>query len=117
MKNSSKKNFLIDGFPRNRENLDGWNEKMSGVADVIRVLFFDCPDEVCVHRCMQRGLTSGRTDDNAESLSKRIQTYRTSTMPIIDYYRALNLVSQISGDQSPEKVFEDVKNVFSNLKY
>lgn len=46
MEQSPKNSFLIDGFPRNRDNLDGWNAEMSEVAEVRRVLFFDCPDEV-----------------------------------------------------------------------
>jgi UMP-CMP kinase len=117
MENSSKRNFLIDGFPRNKENLDGWTEEMSKIAEVVRVLFFDCPDEVCVERCMTRGLTSGRTDDNAESLKKRINTYRDSTMPIIDHYQTLNLVSRVAGDRSPEQVFDEVKTVFQQLNY
>lgn len=116
MEQSPKNNFLIDGFPRNRDNLDGWNEEMSRVAEVKRVLFFDCPDEVCISRCLDRGLTSGRTDDNAESLKKRIQTYRESTLPIIKHYEALNLVSKINGDRSTDEVFEDVKKVFKALK-
>lgn len=47
MENSSKNKFLIDGFPRNKDNLDGWTKAMEGVAQVKRVLFFNCPDEVC----------------------------------------------------------------------
>ncbi|CAL1534440.1 unnamed protein product [Lymnaea stagnalis] len=115
MESSSKNNFLIDGFPRNKDNLDGWNEAMNGVAQVKRVLFFDCPDQVCVDRCLSRGLTSGRSDDNAESLKKRIQTYRESTMPIVDHFRKINLVSEIQGDKSADEVFEDVKKVFKAL--
>ncbi|BFZ16526.1 hypothetical protein BsWGS_19565 [Bradybaena similaris] len=116
MEQSPKNNFLIDGFPRNRDNLDGWNAEMNGVAEVRRVLFFDCPDQVCVERCLNRGLTSGRTDDNVESLQKRIQTYRESTLPIIQHYAALNLVSTVNGDRPTSEVFEDVKKVFDSLK-
>ena len=46
MENSSTKKFLIDGFPRNENNLDGWVSEMSGRCDVKFVLFFDCPEEV-----------------------------------------------------------------------
>ena len=46
MKERKKQNFLIDGFPRNKENLDGWNKDMSDVASVKRVLFFNCDEEV-----------------------------------------------------------------------
>ncbi|GFS20297.1 UMP-CMP kinase [Elysia marginata] len=70
---------------------------------------------VCIDRCLNRGLTSGRTDDNAESLRKRIETYRTSTMPIIDHYRALNLVSEVDGNRTTDEVFADVEKVFKAL--
>lgn len=38
--------FLIDGFPRNEDNLQGWSSVMDGKADVKFVLFFDCDNEV-----------------------------------------------------------------------
>lgn len=116
MESSGKERFLIDGFPRNQDNLDGWNKEMSGVATVIRVLFFNCPEEVCVERCLSRGKTSGRTDDNEESLKKRIKTYNESTMLIIEHHRKLNLVSEINAGSSREAVFEDVKKVLNDLK-
>lgn len=116
MEDSGKKNFLIDGFPRNKDNLDGWNKAMDGVATVRRVLFFDCREDVCVDRCLNRGKTSGRSDDNMESLKKRIHTYNNSTMPIIDHYKALDLVSHLHAEKTPDEVFDDVKKVLDELK-
>lgn len=47
MKADEKKfRFLIDGFPRNQDNLQGWISAMDGKADVKFVLFFDCSNEV-----------------------------------------------------------------------
>ena len=46
MENSSTKKFLIDGFPRNEDNLDGWERQMGEKAEVKFVLFFDCPEKV-----------------------------------------------------------------------
>ena len=46
MNESSKNKFLIDGFPRNKNNLDGWNNLMTGKVNVMGVLFFDCPEDV-----------------------------------------------------------------------
>ncbi|KPP63586.1 UMP-CMP kinase-like [Scleropages formosus] len=66
-----KYRFLIDGFPRNQDNLEGWTTVMKDKADVKFVLFFDCSNEVCIYRCLERGKSSGRTDDNRESLEKR----------------------------------------------
>lgn len=44
--NSQRNKFLIDGFPRNEDNLQGWNKTMDGKVDVSFVLFFDCDNEV-----------------------------------------------------------------------
>lgn len=45
-KDEDKFRFLIDGFPRNEDNLQGWIKVMDGKADVKFVLFFDCSNEV-----------------------------------------------------------------------
>lgn len=42
----SKSHFLIDGFPPNEENLQGWMKVTGGKADLKFVLFFDCTEEV-----------------------------------------------------------------------
>lgn len=41
--------FLIDGFPRNKDNVDGWNRRVAEKIKLLFVLFFDCSDEVCKH--------------------------------------------------------------------
>lgn len=46
MDNNATKKFLIDGFPRNEDNLEGWEKRMNGKVDVKMVLFFDCSEEV-----------------------------------------------------------------------
>lgn len=59
---SSAKGFLIDGFPRNQNNLDGWIKEMTGKVKEHFVLYLSAPLDVCVSRCLNRG--EGRTDDN-----------------------------------------------------
>uniref|UniRef100_A0A673ADY9 UMP-CMP kinase n=1 Tax=Sphaeramia orbicularis TaxID=375764 RepID=A0A673ADY9_9TELE len=102
--------FLIDGFPRNEDNLQGWNKVMDGKADVKFVLFFDCSNEVCIERCLDRGKSSGRTDDNRESLEKRIKTYLQSTRPIIEQYEKQGKVRTIDASRSVDEV--NVANSF-----
>ncbi|XP_037537557.1 UMP-CMP kinase [Nematolebias whitei] len=106
-----KSYFLIDGFPRNEDNLRGWNHVMDGQANVKFVLFFDCSTEVCIDRCLERGKSSGRTDDNRESLEKRIQTYLQSTRPIIELYEKLGKVHTVDASRSVDEVFADVKTL------
>ena len=45
-KDASKMDFLIDGFPRNLDNQEGWNREMSDKTNIHFVLFFDCDEEV-----------------------------------------------------------------------
>lgn len=105
--------FLIDGFPRNQNNLEGWQRLMNGKANVQFVIFFDCPEDLCVERCLKRGQAgSGRSDDNEESLKKRLNTYLYQTKPIIDFYEKQNLVKRIDGTGTPDEVYAEVRKLF-----
>jgi UMP-CMP kinase len=106
-KNGSTK-FLVDGFPRDMDNLRCWEEKMSAFADVQFLLFLDCPQAVMLDRLLERGKTSGRNDDNAESIKKRFVTYEESTRPIIDKFRSQGKVRQVDSNRPFEAVFADV---------
>ncbi|XP_060783893.1 UMP-CMP kinase-like [Neoarius graeffei] len=110
--NENKFRFLIDGFPPNEDNLQGWMKLMDGKADVKFVLFFNCSNEVCINRCLERGKSSGRDDDNKESLEKRIQTYLQSTRPIIEQYEKQGKVRTIDASHTVSEVFAEVKSVF-----
>ena len=59
------------------------------------VLYFECNEEVMEQRLLKRGETSGRTDDNAETIKKRFQTYLEKTMPVIERYEILNKVKKV----------------------
>lgn len=106
--------FLIDGFPRNEDNLQGWNRKMADKVQLLFVLFFECSEDQCVERCLKRGESSGRSDDNMESLKKRFNTYINDTMPIIDHYRKQDLVKPVDAAPAPSDVFEIVKLAFES---
>mmetsp|Transcript_2102 Transcript_2102/g.5311 ORF Transcript_2102/g.5311 Transcript_2102/m.5311 type:complete len:190 (-) Transcript_2102:184-753(-) len=109
MEESGKRRFLIDGFPRNGNNLAGWQQQMSSVAHVGGVLMFECPEEVMEARLLERGKSSGRADDNAESIKKRFHTYRAETMPVVQFFAQLGLVHTVDGTQPVDVVFETVQ--------
>ena len=46
-------------------------------------------------RLLERGKTSGREDDNIESIKKRFRTYENDTMPVIQYYASQDKVAQV----------------------
>lgn len=113
-KNSLKGKFLIDGFPRNEDNLQGWTKQLADRVEVPFVLFLDCPHDVCIKRCLDRGQQgSNRSDDNEVSLRKRLVTFTQDTMPIVEHYEKLNLLKRIDATKSPSEVYSEVKKLFS----
>jgi len=107
--------FLVDGFPRNQDNLDGWQREMSDKVKVHFVLYLTAPLTICVDRCLNRG--QNRTDDNQESMQKRITTYNNQTLPIINHYAAINLVREILGTAEPDQVYASVEQVFKEAGF
>lgn len=76
------------------------------------VLVLSCEEKVCVERCLRRGLSSNRSDDNEESLKKRFQTFVNDSLPIINHYKAQDLVKEIDGQRSADLVFAEVQQLF-----
>lgn len=111
MRASGKDRFLIDGFPRNKENRDAWETTAGYDCDF--VLFFDCPEDVMTKRLL--GRNEGRTDDNIETIKKRFVTFRESSMPVIEYYDKLNKVCTVNSDQAPEEVYAQTTGFFSKF--
>jgi len=59
--------FLIDGFPRSEGNVNSWKEIVGHTAILEYVLFFECPFDILTSRLLERGKTSGRSDDSLVS--------------------------------------------------
>jgi len=86
---------------------------MGSYAHVRLVLFFDCPEKVMEGRLLERGKTSGRTDDNAESIRKRFKTYMDETMPVIESFDKQSKVRKINAEPPEEQVFGEVRKHFA----
>ncbi|KIJ69547.1 hypothetical protein HYDPIDRAFT_172914 [Hydnomerulius pinastri MD-312] len=97
---NGKGRFLIDGFPRKMDQALKFDET---VCIPSQVLVFEADQEVMIKRILERGKTSGREDDNIESLQKRFQTHNQSVEPVIKYYEGQNKVVKIDSNQSIEQ--------------
>ena len=116
MEKSDNMKFLIDGFPRSLANLKVWYEILGDLTSVDFVLHFDCPIDLMRERLMARGKASGRSDDNAETIIKRFETYQLESMPVLDYLYLTGKLRTISSVPPPVKVFDQVKLLFEGLK-
>ncbi|KAK0618229.1 uridylate kinase [Bombardia bombarda] len=102
----SKAKFLIDGFPRKMDQALMFEE---AVCPARFVLFYDCPEAEMERRLLERGKTSGRSDDNAESIRKRFRTFVETSMPVIDHYEAQGRVIKVDATATPAAVYKDTR--------
>lgn len=109
------KNFLVDGFPRNQENVDAWEAVVGRAASVQFMLFFECPLPVLEERILGRASYSGRKDDNVESLRLRFNTYKNETMPIVNLFRKKKQCIEVDSSLAREAVYALVKESLSEM--
>lgn len=88
--------WLLDGYPRTLgqvEALDIAQREMGTKLDAVISLVAD-PDEL-VGRMLKRALEQGRADDNEDTIRRRIEVYGEETKPVLDAYRARDLVVEV----------------------
>jgi len=102
--------FLLDGFPRGQDNIDAWDNQMA-MHTVTKVLDYECPEEVLVGRLLERGKSSGRSDDNIETIRRRFQTHVEACKPVLKRYEKDGILHSISSDQSVEEVYKQTEKL------
>lgn len=105
----SKNGVIFDGFPRTipqAEALNGLLEKRGTAIDAVVGLEVD--DAELMDRLVKRGLSSGRSDDNPETIRKRLDVYHSSTKPLKDYYTKTGHYRSIKGIGGIDEVFGEI---------
>jgi adenylate kinase len=105
--NKTAGGFVFDGFPRTvkqAEALDALLEKHK--APIRVVLSLKVGEEELTRRILGRGTTSGRTDDQDETIVKnRVVEYRNKTEPLANYYAVQGKLKDVTGEQPVKEVF------------
>jgi len=104
--------FLIDGFPRKMDQALEFDKTVC-LSSV--VIYFSTTEDVMLMRLLERAKTSGREDDNVESIKKRFRTYKTDTMPVIEHYSALGKVAEVDSSGSVEEVHKLASAVINDV--
>ncbi len=105
MTTTGKVNFLIDGFPRSLDNLEGWYETFGREAELPKMLYFECPYDVLEKRILGRAKYSGRSDDNVASVKLRFDTFKAKTLPTVDVFKAKDKVVEVDASQTRQQVY------------
>lgn len=119
-KHKEARGFLFDGFPRTvaqARALDNLLDlKKTGIA---AVLALEVGEEELVKRLLNRGKTSGRSDDtNEEVIRKRFAVYINETTPVAEHYRKAKKFQSIKGEGSVDQIFDAISEAISKkMKY
>lgn len=127
--------WILDGFPRTLPQAEALDRNLTKATALTHVVSFVVPESILMGRlCGRRtcakcgaiyhvdnsppkqaeicdrcggGLVQ-RSDDRPEAITKRLEEYRRSTLPLETYYRARNILREIDANRSPEVVFQEL---------
>ena len=115
-RNPQAKGFIFDGFPRTvaqAEALDSFlEEKEQSITGVVQL---EVNEEEIKHRIAERQKISGRADDGADKLIKRIDEYFSKTIHVLPYYEAQSKVSKVNGIGDIEEIFTNICSAIDAL--
>lgn len=110
----SSKGVIFDGFPRTVAQAQALKEMLAKRGERIDVMLnLEVERQELITRLLKRGETSGRSDDNLETIEKRIAVYEAQTAPVMDFYKAEGSYHGIQGVGSVAEIFERIKEAIS----
>ncbi|MFB6071115.1 MAG: adenylate kinase [Halanaeroarchaeum sp.] len=129
--------FVLDGYPRN----EAQTEYLDEITDLDAVLYLDVAEGELIDRltgrrvcedcganyhvdfnppeeegvCDECGGDLYQREDDTEAVARdRIETYRQSTEPVIEYFREKGTLVEIDGEQTPDEVWADVRDAVAD---
>ena len=102
--------FLIDGYPRNQDNIDGWKKEFANTYILITTIILQCNEEELEKRLMERLKISGRVDDNIDTIKKRFKIHEEQSKPIEEQLKKSGSFIEVQGNGTIEEVFEKIVN-------
>ena len=100
------KGWILDGFPRNLSQAKSLNEVLTEINQPLEVVFYlDIPEEVLIKRLLLRG----RKDDTEETIRTRVDIYKKTTEPLIQYFNDLSLLKYIDADRDLKTISSDIE--------
>ncbi len=106
--------LILDGFPRTvaqAEALEGLMQKRN--KDLSVLLDLTVEEDELIDRLIKRGQTSGRSDDNLETIKKRLDVYHEKTEPVNDFYKKQNKYVSVEGTGTIEEIFGRICEVLN----
>lgn len=103
---------IFDGFPRTIPQAEALSKMLDERGHKVAAMIeLDVPGEELMTRLIKRGQESGRSDDNEETIKKRLDVYHSQTAPLIEWYKKENIHNHINGLGEMSRIFGDICQV------
>lgn len=112
--NSQSNGFLFDGFPRTNIQayiLEGLMIKLNTSLNCL--ISIEVPEDESVSRLLNRGLTSGRLDDNEDVIRNRLKEYEEKTLPVLNFYKEKGNYMPINGNKGIDEVTTQIEEIIN----
>ena len=101
--------IILDGFPRNVEQAEALEAMMTQLNKEITILVdLQVDTEELISRLLIRGETSGRCDDNLETIKKRLEVYEVKTTPVNNFYKNRHKYAAVNGTGTVDEIFRRI---------
>ena len=107
---------IFDGFPRTIPQAEALKKMLSERGHrVAAMIELDVPEDELMKRLLLRGQMSGRSDDNEETIKKRLGVYHSQTQPLIEWYKKEGIHFHIDGLGELDRIFADICAVIDQI--
>ncbi len=108
---------IFDGFPRTIPQAEALRGLLAGRGSKVHaVVGLEVPEDELMTRLVKRGAESGRSDDNPETIAKRLEVYHRQTQPLKQFYTEETTFHPIDGIGSVDDIFKSITLVVDPLK-
>ncbi len=106
---------IFDGFPRTIEQAKALNEMLAKRGSKVHaVVGLEVDNDELIDRLLKRGQESGRSDDNMETITERLNVYHSQTAPLRDFYTNEGKYHAIKGTGAIDDIFNSIRNALKD---
>ncbi len=107
---------IFDGFPRTIPQADALKKMLAERGHQIDAMIeLSVPEDELMARLLNRGKLTGRSDDNEETIKKRLDVYHSQTAPLIDWYENEGIHHHVEGLGTVDEIFDRICAVVDAL--
>lgn len=102
--------IIFDGFPRTIPQAEALDQLLeSKDMPIVATVMLEVPDEELINRLLERGKTSGRTDDQDRAkIETRLNVYKDETLPVANYYADQDKLAKVNGVGAIDDIFQRI---------